>query len=246
MAAPESTSGGTYLYAIAKGPVPSRFTAPAVEAGAGAIRSLHAGPLAAVVSDAPPRPIALTRANIRAHSEAIQELLETASAVVPLKFGTVFPDDETIRRDLLDEGANGLEPLLRRLENRVEFRVKAFYVEETVLREVLNENRAAAELNRRTRLAPADAVYYDSIQLGELVTAALGRTPRRGRALRRVERRDGVVLGRATRRVEIRRCRSASRRDRPHADALALCRASRSLQLRGHELRLGRRRLRWV
>jgi hypothetical protein len=129
--------------------------------------------VSAVVSDAPPGPIALTRTNIRAHADAIQELLETATAVVPLKFGTVFPDEEAIRQDLLCERGDGLARLLRRVENRVEFRLKAFYVEESVLREVVHENPAIADLNRRTRVVSADAAYYDSIQLGELVASAL-------------------------------------------------------------------------
>jgi hypothetical protein len=165
-------SAGTYVYAVAKGSLPPSFVSPAVGGRKGAVRTVSAGPLTAVVSAAPPDGVALDRASLRAHSETLQELLETASAIVPLQFGTVFPSDDAVRYDLLSRTSE-LEPLLNRVENRVEFRLKAFYVEEVVLREILAEDRAIRELHRRTRGVPAEAAYYDRIRLGELIAAAV-------------------------------------------------------------------------
>jgi hypothetical protein len=163
---------GTYVYAVASGAIPSSFRARAVGGRRGAVRIVRAGPLGAVVSDAPRDAVALNRENLHAHSETLQELLETASAVVPIQFGTVFPDDAAVRNDLLSRTTE-LNRLLDRVDNRVEFRLKTFYVEDVVLTELLAEDRRVRELQTRTRGLSPDAAYYDRIQLGELIAAGL-------------------------------------------------------------------------
>jgi hypothetical protein len=164
-------SAGTYVYAVAKGAMPSSFQSRAV-GGRGGVRIVSAGPLSAAVSDAPSGAVSLDRDNLSAHSETLQELLATASAVVPLQFGTVFPDDTAVCNDLLSRSGE-LEALLHRVEGRVEFRVKAFYVEDVVVRELIAEDRRVRELQRRTRGLSAEAAYYERIQLGELVASGL-------------------------------------------------------------------------
>lgn len=165
---------GTYLYAIAKGDVPSRLPGlPAVANPDAPLRRLETGPLVAIVSDAPVGAIEATRENLLAHSEAVQQILDTAASVLPLRFGTVFPSDAAIRSELLEPRLSELEALLARVEGCVELRVKGFYDQDAVLREIISEDRRVAEIQRVTRSLPEDAAYYERIQLGELVASAL-------------------------------------------------------------------------
>jgi gas vesicle protein GvpL/GvpF len=166
--------GGTYLYAIARGPLPASFSTQAVANPGAEIRAVRVDDLAAIVSDVATTPVEATRNDVLAHSDALQELLATAPAVVPLRFGTVFPDDAAMRTELLESRAEELHSLLRFVENRVELRVKAFYVEDRVLREIVDQHPRIAALQRRTRSLPEDATYYERIELGELVASALG------------------------------------------------------------------------
>jgi gas vesicle protein GvpL/GvpF len=167
------TTNGTYLYGIVRSLPKGPPRLPAVGNPDAALRAIDAARCAAVVSDAADAFVDATAADLQAHSDVLQDLLSSTDALVPLRFGTVYPDDETMVRELLEDRGEELEALLQLVSNRVEARLKAFYVEETILGEIVTEQPRVAELQRRTRALAADATYYDRIRLGELVAAAL-------------------------------------------------------------------------
>jgi hypothetical protein len=168
-----ATTTGTYLYGIARGLRPGPPNLPAVGDAGAEIRLIESGGCVAVVSDVADGFVEATAEDLQRHSDVLQKLLTSASALVPLRFGTVYPDDEMLVRDLLDARSAELDALLQRVENRVEARLKAFYLEQAVLAEIITEHAQIAELHRRTQALPANATYYDRIRLGELVAAAL-------------------------------------------------------------------------
>ena len=59
------------------------------------------------------------------------------------------------------------------MRGKQQFNVRATYVEEMVLAEVVDENADIAELRARTRDLPEDAGYAQRVRLGELVSQAL-------------------------------------------------------------------------
>jgi len=168
-----STTNGTYLYGIVRSLPTGPPCLPAVGGAGAEIRTIESARCVAVVSDAADAFVDATADDLQAHSDVLQELLDSTDALVPLRFGTVYPDDETVARELLEARRGELETLLQRVHNRVEARLKAFYVEPTILGEIVAEQPRVAELQRRTRAVTADATYYDRIRLGELVAAAL-------------------------------------------------------------------------
>jgi hypothetical protein len=170
---------GTYLYGIARGFRPRGPTLPAVGDAGAEVRSIESDRCVAVVSDVAETFVDATAQDLQRHSDVLQRLLSTTNALVPLRFGTVYPDDESVVRDLLEARGDELDALLHRVENRVEARLKAFYVEEAILAEIVAEQPRVAALHRRTQGLPSAATYYDRIQLGELVAAALSAKRRR-------------------------------------------------------------------
>ncbi|MEV5147896.1 GvpL/GvpF family gas vesicle protein [Streptomyces sp. NPDC052727] len=133
------------------------------------VRVLTAGELAAVVSDAPEglRP---KRRDLLAHQNVLAEA-GAAGCVLPMRFGSVSPDDDTVTSVLTERAEHYLERL-RELEGKVEYNVKATHIEEAVLHRVMAENadvRALAEANRRS----GGGTYDDRIRLGEMVAAAV-------------------------------------------------------------------------
>jgi hypothetical protein len=180
----EQQTMSTYLYGIVPEPPPEPPQLPAVGDAKGQIRLIGSGDCVAVASDVPGTFVEATAIDLQRHSDVLQELLSNTSALVPLRFGTVYPDDEAVRRELLESRSDELEALLQRVENRVEARLKSFYVEEAVLGEIVAEQPRIAELRRRTQALPPDATYYDRIQLGELVASALA--AKRGRDSERI------------------------------------------------------------
>ncbi|GAB2448071.1 GvpL/GvpF family gas vesicle protein [Streptomyces incanus] len=172
----------TYVYGIIAS------THPAVPehlsgVGEGPLRVLKAGDLAAVVSDAPEglRP---KRRELLAHQSVLGEV-GAEGCVLPMRFGSVAPDDDSVT-DVLAERAEHYKERLRALDGRVEYNVKANHVEEAVLHHVMAGNpevRALAEANRQS----GGGSYDDKIRLGEMVAGAV----------RAQEAEDGVAVQRA-------------------------------------------------
>jgi Gas vesicle synthesis protein GvpL/GvpF len=59
------------------------------------------------------------------------------------------------------------------LEGRVQYTVKGRYEQDSVLREVLEDDEELRALQEHVRSLPEDASYYDRVKLGELVVAAI-------------------------------------------------------------------------
>jgi hypothetical protein len=160
----------TYVYGIAAS------SHPALPEGMGGVgdpprevRILRAGDLAAVVSEAPEglRP---KRKDLLAHQNVLSEA-GAAGCVLPMRFGSVAPDDNSIT-SVLAERAEHYKERLQALDNRVEYNVKANHVEEAVLHQVMAESpdiRGLAEANRQA----GGGSYDDKIRLGEMVAAAV-------------------------------------------------------------------------
>ncbi|MFJ9905945.1 GvpL/GvpF family gas vesicle protein [Streptomyces sp. NPDC101152] len=160
----------TYVYGITASTHPAL---PKDLAGVGdpprPVRVLEAGELAAVVSDAPEglRP---KRKDLLAHQTVLAEA-GAAGVVLPMRFGSVAPDDDTVT-GVLTERAEHYKERLRALEGKVEYNVKATHQEEAVLHRVMSENpeiRAMTEANRKA----GGGSYDDRLRLGEMVVAAV-------------------------------------------------------------------------
>ncbi|GHD95240.1 GvpL/GvpF family gas vesicle protein [Streptomyces naganishii] len=160
----------TYVYGITAASHPSL---PEGMGGVGdpprPVRILKAGELAAVVSDAPEglRP---KRKDLLAHQNVLSET-GAGGCVLPMRFGSVAPDDDAVGGVLTERAAHYTERL-RALDGKVEYNVKGSHVEEAVLHRVMAENpdiRAQAEANRRS----GGGSYDDKIRLGEMVAAAV-------------------------------------------------------------------------
>jgi hypothetical protein len=160
----------TYVYGI------TAASHPALPEGMGGVgdpplpvRVLKEGDLAAVVSDAPEglRP---KRKDLLAHQNVLSEA-GASGCILPMRFGSVAPDDGTVTGVLAERAEHYLERL-RTLDGKVEYNVKATHDEEAVLHRVMSENpevRALAEANRQA----GGGSYEQKLKLGEMVVAAV-------------------------------------------------------------------------
>ncbi|CAL9605234.1 GvpL/GvpF family gas vesicle protein [Streptomyces sp. enrichment culture] len=160
----------TYVYGIVAGSHPAL---PDGLKGVGdpprPVRLLPAGDLAAVVGEAPEglRP---KRRDLIAHQTVLAEAGSTG-CVLPMRFGSVAPDDDTVT-GVLTERADHYRERLRALDGRVEYNVKASHDEEAVLHRVLSANpeiRALTEANRRA----GGGSHEDKLRLGQMVADAV-------------------------------------------------------------------------
>ena len=114
------------------------------------------------------------RADLLAYSRVVDTVAATAT-VAPVRFGTLMPDELTVVEDLLVPDAEWFAQLLEDLAGRAQFNLRATYVEEAVLAEVVRSDPEIARLHELTRDAPTDVAYGERVRLGELVAElALG------------------------------------------------------------------------
>ncbi|MEU6820146.1 GvpL/GvpF family gas vesicle protein [Streptomyces atriruber] len=160
----------TYVYGIASSSHPAL---PDGMEGIGRpaclVRVLKNGDLAAIVSDAP-EDLKPKRRDLLAHQNVLSEA-GAAGAVLPMRFGSLAPDDDTVV-SVLGERADHYEERLRTLDGKVEYNVKATHHEQAVLHQVLAENpelRAMVEANQRQ----GGGTHEQKLQVGEMITAGV-------------------------------------------------------------------------
>ncbi|MFJ4716561.1 GvpL/GvpF family gas vesicle protein [Streptomyces sp. NPDC088785] len=160
----------TYVYGIAAAGHPSL---PAGMEGIGKpalpVRTVTAGELAAIVSDAPEN-LRSKRRDLLAHQNVLSEA-GAGGTVLPMRFGSVADDDQAVAAALEQRAEHYLERL-EALHDRAEYNVKVQHDEEAVLHVVMAENpdvRALAQNNR----AAGGGSHEDKLRLGEAVATAV-------------------------------------------------------------------------
>ncbi|MFE6041167.1 GvpL/GvpF family gas vesicle protein [Streptomyces sp. NPDC056452] len=162
------TPTGVYVYAI----VPTGVSLPRKAVGVGsppaALRLIGEGPVTAVVSDAPPQ-LRARRRDLMAHQDLLMGLADIGP-VLPMRFGMVAADEDTVRREL---GASREAHLasLRHLTDGVEINLKALPAQDALAAVVAEENQVR-RLREEVRRRPG---YEASVRLGEAIAIALSR-----------------------------------------------------------------------
>jgi hypothetical protein len=145
---------------------------PGVPGIDGPVRAITEGDLAALVSPLSPDHVPGTRDDIEQHRRVLSQASANATAV-PMRFGIVMDDEETVRRQLLSEHADELSGLLNKLADHVQMTVRAYYAEDALLASVFSSDteiaRQAATIGRRSELE----TRQERIDLGERVSDAI-------------------------------------------------------------------------
>jgi len=135
-----------YVYGVVRASAAPDAFPDGVAGGESPVRLLEHGDLAVVASDVPVGWQAATRADVEAHEHVLSGLIEQWT-VVPMRFGVVLDSEEAAREILLVQHEAEVHRLLARLDGHVQMSVKAYYGEESLLRQVLKQH---PELKRRS------------------------------------------------------------------------------------------------
>jgi hypothetical protein len=163
------TSERLYVYGVV--PVAEQEALAAAGVDGSKVELVAHGGLAALTSRVTGDTLQAAR-ELRAHWQVLQQACE-ASTVVPMRFGTILEDEQAVRDDLLGANAEHLTGLLEQLRGCVQMTVKGSYVEDQLLRDIVASSQALSTLAAHVRGKPAAAAYYDRIQLGEGIAAAV-------------------------------------------------------------------------
>jgi hypothetical protein len=131
------------LYGVVRGehPLPDQLPLGAGDPP-GPIRLIRDGPVAAVVSQVED-PVRLADEDAGRHLDVLVELL-AGGPVLPLRLGSVAPDEEAVRAEVLAPARTQLRQRLDALDGLVEVHVDADEDELTAIRAVLDANPSLA------------------------------------------------------------------------------------------------------
>ncbi|WP_426518521.1 GvpL/GvpF family gas vesicle protein [Diaminobutyricibacter sp. McL0618] len=158
-----------YVYGIVRAGTPAPGL-PGV--GDERVEVLASGDLAVLVTPVVDSAEIGTPENLLAHSRVLDDVA-AESAVLPMTFGTIVPDTDAIMHDVLPRMRDEYLDKLRRIEGASQFTVRARYVEEVALAEVISENPEVARLRKTTSGRSEEESYYELIEEGRLVADEL-------------------------------------------------------------------------
>jgi len=165
-------SKGWYVYGIVESDVQVLPDSHGIGDPPAPIELVPSGDIAALVS-----PIEVDRAlgtedDLFAHKE-ILDATATDMPVLPMRFGAVLGSRDAVVSELLEPHHDEFADALRELTDETQYVLRARYVEDALMREVLAENPDAAELRDRLGGDLTDATRDIQLRLGELVGNAV-------------------------------------------------------------------------
>jgi hypothetical protein len=161
---------GIYVYGIMPGDV--KLTEKIRGVGNGEVTLVRSGNLAALVSEVDLGQPLGTPEDFEAHQE-LADSAATGSPILPLRFGAVLNSEDAVAEELLEAHRDEFTKALRELEGRAQYVVRGRYLEPALLKEILTENREAAQLAEQIRGVDPDAARNEQIRLGEIITGAI-------------------------------------------------------------------------
>src|SRR5436190_3997610 len=172
--APASVKQGAAQYVY--GVVPAGVAVPARRGVAKKpLHTLAEEDIAAIVSEAPAGgEMRAGREELTAHAAVLESALKKGP-VLPMRFGMVMANAESVRDELLDRYHDDLARQLEELAGKAELRLRAMYEEGTLMAEVVQARPDIGNRSEVLRDRPPEASYYERIELGQLVAEAIDR-----------------------------------------------------------------------
>lgn len=160
-----------YIYGIARAAEigDAEALGPGIAGGAVTLRPV--GHLSVIVGAAPEREMSPTRRHMLTHTAVLERAIVRAS-VLPMRFGTIAPDEASLARCVAANAAT-FESALAEIDGRVELGVKASWREGLIFREIVDADPALRAMRDRLRTRPASETYYERIELGRRVEEAV-------------------------------------------------------------------------
>lgn len=183
MTAPSEVEAACYVYGV----VPASARLPEQLRGlgpTGRVSLVRTGQIAAVVGEVSlGRPLG-TRADLMGHEGVLDAMVDAGITIAPMRFGAVVADERAVTDELLVPHEEHFAELLRALTGRTQYTLTGHYVEEPVLREILEQYPEICELQDETSELSPEQAYHHRLRLGEMIVVAL----------REKQQRDGADL----------------------------------------------------
>jgi gas vesicle protein GvpL/GvpF len=165
-----STTDAIYVYGIVPADVQVEDDAHGIADAP--VKVIREGDIAALVSPLKADHAIGKPEDLRAHAELLDGTASVAP-VLPLRFGAVMTDAQSVAEELLREHHDDFAKALNALEGHAEYLIKGRYDEKRFLSDLLDENDQARALRDDIKSKSEDAGRNSRIALGELIANAV-------------------------------------------------------------------------
>jgi Gas vesicle synthesis protein GvpL/GvpF len=162
-----STSDAVYVYGVVPADVQVEDDARGIADAP--VEVIREGDIAALVSRIKADHAIGKPEDLQAHAELLDGTASVAP-VLPLRFGAVMTDTESVAQELLREHHNDFAEALNALEGHAEYVIKGRYDQKRFLTDLLDENDQARALREDIQGKPEEAARNSRIALGELIS----------------------------------------------------------------------------
>lgn len=161
-----------YLYCVIRTTEELSFPAPGVAGTEHLVHTINFRDLGVVVSASSLQSYESTRRNMTAHMRVLEEVMHQ-HAILPIQFNSMSPSIDSVIKRFLAPNYEDLCARLDGVRGRVEMGVKAFWRDNVLYEEIVQENDDIRRLRDRVATRPPDAAYKERIKLGEMVEKAM-------------------------------------------------------------------------
>lgn len=168
------TPDGAYVYGVIRSEAPQTFAVESMGGRGDPVVTTHHGALAAVVSASPVVDYPSNRRNMMTHTRVLEAVMARFT-LLPARFGIVAPSIAETARRFLEPRHDALVRQIAMLDGHIEVGVKAIWRDDVVFQEILDETPEIRRLRARLVNRPPQETYYERIQVGKLVEAAMER-----------------------------------------------------------------------
>ncbi len=163
-----------YVYGIIRCPDPRDFSTKGIGERGDVVHTINHRGLGVVLSDSGAKEYDNSRRNMMAHMLVLEEVMKEYS-VLPVRFGTVAPTQNAVMNSVLVKRYDELVGLLDDMLGRVEMGLKAFWYEQVIFKEIIEQTPAIRQLRDKLVGRSPEQTYYERIRLGEMIAATMDR-----------------------------------------------------------------------
>lgn len=161
---------GSYIYCIFKAEQPVHFGPRGIGERKDNVYSVHAGGLAAMVSQSPVKSYPVSRENMLAHEKIIEEVMKQYS-VLPVRFCTIATNDAEVE-DILRREHDRFASLLQTVEGKKELGLRGVCTER-IYTDIVEKYVEIKALKEKIAMLPAARTHSLRMEIGRQVEAAL-------------------------------------------------------------------------
>jgi hypothetical protein len=163
---------GWYIYGVVDSDVSLDKRSTGIGNPPSPVETVSSGSIAGLVSKIPvDQPIGSVE-DLLAHQRVLDGTAVRAP-VLPVRFGAVVDSPEAIKHELLEPNEETFAEILRELTGQVQYVLRARYIEDVLMREIVEEYPAAQKLRSQIEGRPGETTRAVQLQLGQLVSDAV-------------------------------------------------------------------------